>query len=73
MTGHDLIDVSYVTSRTVGWADRMPVREPIADPHSRWYCACGTVGGKIHGSTEKDAKSKAKLDHKRHVADATTN
>lgn len=67
--GHTLVDVSWVTHKTVGYEGGLPVREPIGVPHSRWYCDCGLVSGRVTGPTKSKAQAAAKRDHARHAAE----
>lgn len=64
---HDLRHVSWMTEVTVGFDNGIPIRKPLTQPHSRFYCGCGAVGGRTYGSTKDRAQSAAKRAHAKHV------
>ena len=63
---HVLDDVAGVTSHTVGWEAQasggsVPIIAPLDQPHWRWYCRCGAVGGR------RPSREAAEADHRRHT------
>jgi hypothetical protein len=70
--GHALSELAEFTHHTVGWKSqpsggRVPIREALPEPYWRYYCACGTVGGRR--ASEK-AAFEAFLAHKSQRADS---
>lgn len=53
MADHQLVEVAEFKSRTSHFENNLPVRVPIDPPYWRYYCACGTIGGRA--SSEKAA------------------
>lgn len=43
---HELSSVAHFTQETVGVSFGIPVLRPLEQPYFRYYCTCGTVGGK---------------------------
>ncbi|HWI68162.1 MAG TPA: hypothetical protein VNS88_07255 [Nitrospiraceae bacterium] len=52
-TEHKLWDMAHFKMRTSHFVNGLPVRVPIDPPYWRYYCTCGTVGGRA--SSEKAA------------------
>lgn len=53
MTEHQLWQIAHFTQRTSHFENGLPVRVPLDPPYYRYYCTCGTVGGR--SSSEKAA------------------
>lgn len=43
---HELSSVAHFTQEAVGVSFGIPVLEPLEQPFFRYYCTCGTVGGR---------------------------
>lgn len=56
---HILTEVVYFYEATVGYKDGLPIRKTLERPYFRFYCSCGTVGGKRDTQQQAESAFKA--------------
>ena len=64
MPEHELWQIGYFTHRTSHFENGLPVRVPLDPPYYRYYCTCGSIGGK------RSTNEAARLAFERHVEEA---